>query len=124
MKSYKKFLYSLLLASCVHASIAAHSWTTITLNLPPGEVLSNFQGEHRYEFWAEDAKIGTDKIPQIMQPEPGTVNQFKIDTKSKIAYGVYKDSNKINAHIADRFHGKAKWNWTIDGNGGETIVGS
>ncbi|AXK60724.1 hypothetical protein [Candidatus Chromulinivorax destructor] len=108
----------------MHASIFAGGMTIITLNLPAGEVLSNFQGEHRYEFWALDTKLGVEGKVNLMQPEPGTVNQFKIDPKSQIAYGVYKDSNKINAHMANRFYGKAKWNWTIDGNGGETIVGS
>lgn len=125
MKSYKKLLYSLFLASCIQASmIAKHGMTTITLNLPDGEVVSNFQGEHRYEFWSLDTKLGVEDKINIMQPDSGTVNQFTIDPKSQIAYGVYKDSKKLHVHMANRFYGKGKWNWTIDGNDGEKIIGS
>lgn len=132
MKSYKKLLYSLLLASCVHASIfAKKGWTTITLNLPAGEVVSNFQGEHRYEFWSVTPEKLKDFEPgdmlSLISPDAGTTNQFTINPKpnKSAAYAIYKDGKQINKpYTANRFYGKAKWNWTINSNDGETIVGS
>lgn len=118
MKSYKIFLYGLVLVSCISGSIFAKGGhksgsTTVTLHAPSD---GNFYALYKWSY-----PFDKDNLSYL-----GTEYTYKPKTDDAQWYQLVVLKNDVEAvtkgRLATDFKNKRYWDWTVDANGKETLT--